>query len=190
MTVEKPESPADKNVDESSAETATGPNGQQIESAPLEADEFSVQELRAKLDEAEKRAIRFQADLENYRKRSQREAEDLARYATAPLLNGLLDVLDNLDRALEAANSDENAGALKQGVEMVAAQLMETLQGHGCQRIQTVGRPFDPKLHEAIQMQPDDQIPANHVMLEVQPGYLLHDRVLRPAKVMISTGPG
>lgn len=147
-----------------------------------------IDSLKAKLAEAEKRVLLGQADLENFRRRKAKESQDQIKYASLPLCNALLEVVDNLDRALESAETEADAASLKQGVEMVADQLQGTLSNHGCQKMETVGQPFDPNLHEAIQMQVSDE-PANTILMEVQTGYKLHDRVVRPAKVIISKGP-
>ncbi|MGI9517687.1 MAG: nucleotide exchange factor GrpE, partial [Pirellulaceae bacterium] len=117
-------------------------------SAPAE-----IESLREQLADAEKQALLHQADMENFRRRKKRETEDLVRYATMPLVTNLLDVVDNLDRALEAAATDQGAG-LREGVELVATQLNTALENADCQRIEAVGQPSDPNLHEAIQMQP------------------------------------
>ncbi len=148
----------------------------------------SIEVLQEKLAEAEKRALLYQADLENFRRRKSRETQDALKYASLPLINGLLQVLDNLDRALESSAQESADSSLREGVELVRTQLLSTLEGHGCQQVVALGKVFDPNLHEAIQMQPDPH-PANTVIMELQPGFLLFDRVVRPAKVIISTGP-
>lgn len=148
----------------------------------------TIESLQEQLAAAEKRALLHQADLENFRRRKSKESQDALRYASLPLINGLLEVLDNLQRALESAKDDENSGTLREGVELVATQLLATLENHGCKRIEALGQAFDPNRHEAIQMQPSDE-PNNIIIMEVQSGFMLHDRVVRPAKVIISTGP-
>ena len=156
---------------------------------PMEMPVESEVDVQKQLDEAEKRALRYQADLDNYRRRVARDSEDRLKYATLPLLTSLLDVVDNLDRALQSASTDNDGESLRAGVEMVAQQLATTLDSANVKRIESVGLPFDPNLHEAIQMQSSDTVPQNSITMEVQAGYRLHERVIRPAKVMISTGP-
>ncbi len=195
MTVEQPESTTDQN-DQSVTESALESDDAALEDAVAadiaeahqDGSVDTIDSLRAKLEDAEKRALRYQADLENFRRRKQKDTQDQLKYASMPLINNLLEVLDNLDRALEAVGTEDSAGSLKQGVEIVATQLVAALQHQGCTRIPTVGHPFDPHLHEAVQMQPSDEIDANHIVSEVQSGYTLHDRVVRPAKVVVSTG--
>lgn len=148
-----------------------------------------VEQLRQELAEAEKKALRYQADLDNFRRRTRREAEDLARYAVLPMVNEILDALDNLRRAIDAGQSGGDTVGLASGVQMVADQISRTLANHGCQPIVSLGQPFDPAQHQAVQMAPSDEYPANHVAAEFRPGFRLHDRVVRPAQVVVSTGP-
>ena len=153
------------------------------------SDDASLDDLKQKVVEAEKKALIYQADLENFRRRKSKEMQDALKFAAMPLITSLLQVLDNLDRALESAAADDAASSLRQGVELVRTQLVDALEAQGCQRIEALGQVFDPNFHEAIQMQPHPEAPANTIILEAQSGFKLHDRVVRPAKVIISTGP-
>ncbi len=153
------------------------------------AAEDSAEALRNELAEAEKKALRYQADLDNFRRRTRREAEELARYAAMPLVTEMLDAVDNLNRAIEASATTSQGSALDEGVRMVAAQMQQTLATHGCTPIEAIGQPFDPNLHQAVQMIPSDEVPENHVVHELRSGFRYHERVLRPAQVMVSTGP-
>ena len=146
-------------------------------------------DLSAKLAETEKKLLLAHADLENFRKRSRRENEERVRYASLNLMGELLDAVDNLQRAVDAANSEAAEGGLLEGVSMVANQITTILQNHGCQKIDALGQPFDPNLHQAVQMQPSAEYAANMVMQELRSGYRLHDRVIRPTQVFVSTGP-
>lgn len=173
------------------AETRTSPNG---------AADRKVAELEAQLREANERALRAQAELENFRKRSQRELADERRYAVVPLVRDLLPIVDNLERAIEATqarsaselsapgNAGESLNSLLEGVKMVAFQFQNVLGQHQCVRIETVGAPFDANQHQAIAQEPSDQYPAGVVTRAAQSGYKLHDRVIRPAQVFVSTG--
>jgi molecular chaperone GrpE len=159
------------------------------------AHEEQIAELDAQLHEANERTLRVQAELENYRKRAQREMADERRYAVVPLVRDLLSVVDNLDRAITAATptrsaseGSSDADALLSGVQMVSGQLTQVLAQHQCVRIPAVGQPFDPNQHEAIAQEPSATIPAGHVSREVQVGYKLFDRVIRPVQVFVSTG--
>lgn len=145
-------------------------------------------ELGSQLDEANQRVLRAQAELENYRKRVQREINDERRYAALPLARDLLPVVDNLERAIEAAQKTNESGGLLEGVKMIAGQIDAILKQHQCQRIETVGQPFDPNFHQAIAQEPSSEHPAGTVTRAAQVGYRLHDRVIRPAQVFVSTG--
>ncbi|MDX1944455.1 MAG: nucleotide exchange factor GrpE [Pirellulaceae bacterium] len=152
------------------------------------AAEQKTAELESQLREANEKALRTQAELENYRKRMQRELADERRYAVVPLVRDLLAVVDNLERAIEAAQKSSEGTGLLEGVKMVATQLDTILKQHQCVRIETVGVPFDPHQHQAIAQEPSDQYPAGTVTRGVQSGYKLYDRVIRPAQVFVSTG--
>lgn len=151
--------------------------------------EESVESLREQLSEMEKTALRHQADMENFRKRTRIQTEEQLKYASLPLLTELLESVDNLNRATEAAQAEGENSGLLQGVTMVATQLGSLLDKNGCRAIESVGHPFDPNCHQAVQMQPSDEHPANTVMHEIRSGFKLHDRVIRPAQVFVSTGP-
>ncbi len=140
--------------------------------------------------ESEREVLRAKAELENFRKRMQRESEQQLKYSKLPLVRDLLEVVDNLGRAIDAAGEEGAAiQALREGVEMVSQQLGQTLAKHGCQPIAALGTEFDPNIHEAISQMPSSEIPAGAVMQDVATGYLLHDRVVRPSQVIVSTGP-
>ena len=173
------------------AKSKQGPNG-----SPADK---KVADLEQQLREANERALRANAELENYRKRAQRELAEERRYAVVPLVRDLLAVVDNLERAIEAtqarsasegsASSTGDASTLLDGVKMVATQLEDILKQHHCVRIETVGTPFDPNQHQAIAQETSDEHPAGTVTRAAQVGYKLFDRVIRPAQVFVSTGP-
>jgi molecular chaperone GrpE len=152
------------------------------------AGDLAIQKLEADLHEAGERLLRSQAELENYRKRARRELDDERRYAALPLMHDLLSVVDNLERALDAAQKTGDGASLQEGVQMVATQLVGVLAQHHCQRIESVGTAFDPHLHHAIGQEPSDTLAAGVVSREAQAGYKLHERVVRPAQVFVSTG--
>jgi len=141
--------------------------------------------LQQELSEANEKALRVQAELENYRKRARREMEEERRYALLPFAKDLLTVVDNLERAIASGGE---GGGLLDGVKMVSAQLQNVLNQHQCVRIETVGQPFDPNVHQAIAQEPSSEHPAGTVTREAQSGYKLFDRVVRPAQVFVSTG--
>jgi molecular chaperone GrpE len=156
--------------------------------ADSEAALDDASQWRRRAEAAEKKALMYQADLENFRKRKNRETAEQLRFASLPLITSLISVLDNLERAVEAAQSGADANQpLLEGVVMVVNQLRDVLERNGCVRMESVGQPFDPTQHEAIQTQPGDE--PNIVLQEVQPGYRMYDRVVRPARVIVSSGP-
>lgn len=142
--------------------------------------------LRAELEEAKDRALRAQAELENYRKRVARQMEEERRYANVPLIRDLLPVWDNIGRAIEAAEKAHETASLLEGFKMVAGQLEGVLARHRCTRIEALDEPFDPNLHEAISQQPSDSHAAGTVLMVTQVGFRLHDRVVRPSQVVVS----
>ncbi len=155
--------------------------------APSGSETTSMSELQKELQASRDQALRVQAELENFRKRAQRDLEEERRYAQLPLIRDLLPVLDNVERAIEAAEKGGDATGLLTGFKMVAQQLTDTLTRHQCQRIEALHQPFDPALHEAIAQQPSDAFPAHTVLAVAQAGYRLHDRVVRPSQVIVST---
>ena len=129
---------------------------------------------------------RTQADFENYQKRTQRERESERRYWHGAFALDLLPVIDNLDRAMTAAKQAGESGPLVQGVGMVQTQLLDMLKRHGITPIDALGKPFDPNLHQAIMQQPSREHPPQTVIQVLQQGFMIHDRVLRPAGVIVS----
>ncbi len=148
-----------------------------------------LEAARAERDELRNKWLRTEAELDNYRKRVQREAEELRKYQALPLARELLPGLDNLRRAIAAAETSKNIEDLLQGVSMVAKQFEDILNRHSVQAIESVGEPFDPNLHEALQQVPSADHPPMTVVQELEKGYTLHDRVVRPSKVIVSSGP-
>jgi molecular chaperone GrpE len=165
--------------------TAEAPHASDVPQ-PVECSE--TDRLRREADEAQDRALRALAELENYRKRARRELDDERRFANQGLLHDLLPVVDNVGRAIEAAEKSPEAAAVTAGFKMVAQQLEQILARYHCTVIPALHEPFDPHQHQAIAQQPSAEWPAGTVLLVAQQGYQLHDRVLRPAQVIVSTG--
>ena len=139
--------------------------------------------LHAELAELRDRSVRTLADFDNYRKRVARERGEEKRYAAAELAQDILAVVDNLERALSSEGSAED---LKQGVGMIHQQLQATLGRHGIQRVAALGELFDPAVHEAVVRVEDADVDGPTVLEEMQSGYTLHDRLLRPAMVRVA----
>lgn len=145
------------------------------------------------LAEAQDRTLRLQAELQNVLNRTRREVAEERKYGALGIARDLLPAIDNIDRALAAGNSaDDEAdpASLATGIKMVREQLIGVLDQHGCKPIPTdPGTEFDPNFHEAILQQPSEDVPAGTVLMAAQSGYKLHDRVVRAAQVIVSTGP-
>ena len=154
-----------------------------------ESESPTIESLQAELADAEKRVLMAHADLENFRRRNRREMQDQLRYASLGMVSEMLESVDNLNRAIESYEKDPNGEGLVEGVKLVAQQISTVLENNGCKKIEAVGQPFDPNLHQAIQMQPSDEFAANTVMMDLRSGFQLHDRVVRPSQVFVSTGP-
>ena len=180
------------------AESFDAAAAEHAESEPAPASQSQKQgsgpqeDLQAQLHESQQKVLRIQADLENFRKRSRRELDEGLKYSAMPLIRDLLPCLDNLQRAIAAESPEGDSGevaGLAQGVQMVAMQLKMALAQHHCKVIEAEGQPFDPMRHEALLQQPSEEHPAGTVMQVAQTGYQLHDRVIRPAHVIVSQGP-
>jgi molecular chaperone GrpE len=147
-----------------------------------------LESLRAELAEANDRTLRTQAELENFRKRSRREYEEAQRYREIDLLRDLLPVLDNVLRAIEAAEKTTDVESLRSGFRMTAQLIEKVLGSHGCQTIETDGTAFDPTVHDAILQQDAPGVAPGTVVGTASRGYRLHDRVVRPAQVIVAKG--
>ena len=142
--------------------------------------------LAAERDEYLDHLRRLQAEFENYRKRVRRESDELRLRAGEDVVESLLPVVDNMDRALEAAAKHEE-GQLIAGLQLVSGQLNDALSAHGLAEVPTApGDPFDPTVHEAVMTQPSDDHDEGVVLQVLERGYLLHGRLLRPAKVVVA----
>ncbi len=143
---------------------------------------------RAEVAAASDRALRTLAEFDNYRRRTERDREESQRRGRADVLRELLEVADNFDRALAHAGDGVPASFLE-GMQLVARGLHDLLDRKGVARIEAEGKPFDPEVHEALGALPTDGAEPNTVIQVIQPGYLLEDRVLRPAKVLVAAAP-
>jgi molecular chaperone GrpE len=133
-------------------------------------------------------AMRSAAELDNYRKRMAREMQDSARFANAGLLESLLPILDNFDYGLNAAKAESEQSKIYVGLSMVLKQIQDFLRDQGVEEINAAGT-FDPNLHDAMSQQPSDSVPEGRILYQTRKGYRLRDRLLRPASVILSSGP-
>jgi molecular chaperone GrpE len=157
-----------------------------------ENDEDSA-DLQVQLEKAQNEAqehyerfLRTAAELDNFRKRKEREVSDLRKYANQNLLRELLNVVDNLERAIGATQDAGAADGLVEGVDMTLKELLKIFENAGVKPIESIDQPFDPNLHEAVMQEEIENIPENTVIRELQKGYQIHDRLLRPAMVVVS----
>ena len=179
------------------AETGDAARAEAPATEPAVVDSISVEELNslkaraAAADENWDKFLRAAAELENYRKRVAREKEELARYTSERIVAALLPALDNLERAIGAAKEHgADNSSLLDGITQVYSQFRRTLVEFGLQEvIANAGHPFDPKLHEAVSQIESGEHPEGHVVEQLQRGYKLADRLLRPARVVVSKGP-
>ncbi|MFT5299761.1 MAG: molecular chaperone GrpE [Mariniblastus sp.] len=178
-----PQNPAADPQDPNASEQVDIVFSEETEAAP------TIESLQAELADAEKRVLLAHADLENFRRRNRREMQDQLKYASLKLMGDILESSDNLRRAVESYEKDANSDGLVEGVKLVEQQINNVLQNSGCKRIEAVGQPFDPNLHQALQMQPSKEFDNNIVMMDLRAGFQLHDRVIRPSQVFVSTGP-
>jgi molecular chaperone GrpE len=154
----------------------------------------SVDEYAAKLEEVESQArdyydrlLRISADFDNYRKRTAREMREIAKYANEELIRDLLSVVDNLERGLEiAAQESHPDDPLLKGVTLTLAEIQKLLERQSVRAIDSLGNEFDPNFHQAMMQEESNEHPPNTVIRELQKGYLIHDRLLRPAMVAVS----
>ncbi|EHS57019.1 nucleotide exchange factor GrpE [Paenibacillus sp. Aloe-11] len=158
------------------------------EAAGLEAQEedTEVAKLRAEAEEHQQRFLRAQADFDNFRRRTLKEKEELAKYASMKLVTELVPVLDNFERALATAQQGAETESFAKGVEMIFRQFEGVLQAEGVTAMNSVGQPFNPDFHQAIMQVESEEHEEGIVVEEVQKGYMLKDKVLRPAMVKVS----
>jgi molecular chaperone GrpE len=155
--------------------------------------EKEIEELKKRLEEKEKevrehhdRLLRVAADFDNYKKRAGREKEEWVKFANEDLIKSILPFIDNLERAVNHSEKTKDIRSLIEGIKLTVQQLLQALNKFGVSPIESLGKSFDPTLHEAMMVVETDQHEPNQVMEEFQKGYLLKDRLLRPATVSVS----
>ena len=166
-------------ADGSEESSSPGPSGPAAGGAISEVDK-----LKAERDALLDRLARLQAEFDNARKRAAREQQEFREYAVADVIKTMLPALDSFERALKASSGDSSE--FRNGIELIYRQLQDALQKAGVQPIASVGQPFDPRVHEAIEMVDTADAPDHHVLEELQRGYKFKDRLLRPAMVRVA----
>jgi molecular chaperone GrpE len=152
----------------------------------IDAQALALEASRKLADENHERYMRVQADYDNFRRRSRQEKEDFAKYASSKLIEQLLPILDNFERALAASQSVKDFDILIKGIEMTAKQLDQVLASEGLKSIESVNHPFNPEYHQAIMQVESAEHEEGVIVEEVQKGYILKDKVIRPAMVKVS----
>ena len=145
-----------------------------------------LEDARSKADEYQEQMVRLQAEMDNLRKRTAREVEQARKFALEGFARELLNVADSMQLGLQAAGEDAEVAALREGVELTLKQLMDVFARFDVREIEAEGARFDPDQHEALSMVPSPEHEPNTVMMVVQKGYLLNERLLRPARVVVS----
>lgn len=157
------------------------------ESVNVDALRQELEQAKIQADDNYQRYVRTQADFDNFRKRTQKEREEFAQYASTKLLEQLLPVIDNFERAIAASKDGKDYDALAKGVDMIFRQFGQVLENEGLKAMETVGQPFNPDYHQAVMQVESEEHEEGTIVEELQKGYMLKDRVLRPAMVKVSS---
>ncbi|MEH7074102.1 nucleotide exchange factor GrpE [Neobacillus drentensis] len=158
----------------------------EAEALPVDEKDQEIQSLKAKLEEADNRYLRLQADFDNFRRRTRLDQEANQKYRAQKLITDLLPAIDNFERAMKIEADNEQTKTLLQGMDMVYRSLLDALKNEGVEPINAVGNEFDPHQHQAVMQGEDENYGSNIVTDEFQKGYLLKDRVIRPAMVKVN----
>jgi molecular chaperone GrpE len=176
---------ANGNIEEVTATEISDTSADNNETASVEEDLLEKERIRAQ--NMEDRFLRVNAEFENYKKRMIRESTDRLKYFNLDFIKELLPSLDNLERAISHAKSENNdVDSMIEGLEMVNKMTHEVFEKFGVSRVDTIGEVFDPNFHQAVGVVESDSVPENHIVEECLGGYLLHDRIIRPAMVRVS----
>ncbi|MFD1864032.1 nucleotide exchange factor GrpE [Planococcus chinensis] len=154
--------------------------------ADILPEEDEAQKLREELEAEQNKYLRLMADFDNYKRRAVKDRQEAEKFRSQSLLADLLPVLDNFERALAAAGTSEETASLVKGVEMIQKSLLEAVKREGLEEIKAVGEPFDPNFHQAVMQEKDENAEPGSVLMELQKGYTLKGRVLRPAMVKVN----
>jgi molecular chaperone GrpE len=165
------------------------PGDASLEDNAPQTPEERIEKAESEAKEAYDRFLRASAELENFKKRTQKEMAEFRKYANASLLKELLGVVDNLERAIESSNGSQTDGQLSEGLDLTLKELLKIFKTFHAYPIEALGKPFDPCFHQAMMQQETTDQPENIVLNELQKGYTIHDRLLRPAMVVVSTSP-
>lgn len=189
------EQPQQEGVEQASVEQATEAQQaepvENLEAPTVESLMEEVAALQAKVTDQSDSVMRAQAEVQNIRRRAERDVENAHKFALDKFSSDLLPVIDSLERALEAAENLENEAvkAMRDGVELTLKMFVDTLGKHGIEQLNPMGEPFNPEFHQAMSMVPNPDMEPNSVMAVMQKGYVLKGRLVRPAMVVVSKAP-
>ena len=154
---------------------------------PLKEMEARLESLEKEAKESYDRFLRVSAEFENYKKRAAREMNDFRKFANESFVKAMLPIVDNLDRAIESSSNDDHAqNSVVEGVNMTLKEILKVFEQFNVKPFESLGKAFDPALHQAVMQEETDDHPENTVLNELQKGYMMHDRLLRPAMVVVS----
>jgi len=154
---------------------------------PLKEMEEKLESMGQEVKENYDRFLRVSAEFENYKKRAAREMNDFRKFANESFVKAMLPVVDNLDRAIESSNNDKHADtSMLEGVDMILKEILKIFEQYNVKPFESLGKTFDPSLHQAVMQEETEVYPENSVVNELQKGYMMHDRLLRPAMVVVS----
>ncbi|MBW2193921.1 MAG: nucleotide exchange factor GrpE [Deltaproteobacteria bacterium] len=183
--VSEMEEPEKDDLETSDRDSETG--GREIDRDPVEVLEEKLDEAKQEGAQSHDRFLRTAAEFENYKKRTTREMDALRKYANEALLKDLLSAVDNLERAIHSSNDSESTeSSVFEGIDMTLKELLKILEKYQVKPVEAEGKTFDPAFHQAFMTEENEEHPENTVLREFQKGYTLHDRLLRPAMVVVS----
>lgn len=169
-----------------SEESAPAENNSEEQANPEETKDEEIARLKDEVEAEQNKYLRLLADFDNFKRRSQKDKEISTKFRSQSLLTDLLPVLDNFERALTVETKSDDTASIMKGVEMVQKSLLEAVKREGLEEIPAVGEPFDPNYHQAVMQEKDEQAEPGIVLQELQKGYTLKGRVLRPAMVKVN----
>jgi len=188
---ERPESLPDESVEDSASDLSPEevPASAPVEGRPEDSTSAQLEETQKLVETLRDQLLRKAAEFENYKRRTELEFASLIRNANENLLLALIPVVDDFGRSLRSGKDLQNPDAFYAGVEMVNAKFLKILEKHGLVPFVSVGKPFDVDYHDALLQVPNADVPPHTVVQEIEPGFMLHDKVLRHAKVIVSSAP-
>jgi len=185
MSKDHPE-PEELDKEREIPETDDSPEEETETDDPVKELEKRVECAEQELKETQDRLLRVSAEFENYKKRTAREMEGIRKFANETLIKEMLPVVDNLERAIETSGNENDNGSIVEGVNMIRNEILKVFEKFGVKPIESVGEPFDPGFHEAVMQEESEEHPEKTVTKELQKGYIINERLLRPSMVIVS----